>query len=354
MKVLLVATQLPDTIMGSIGIYCKNALKKLGYEFKVFDYRRTQYLRSSTGEILKKFIKKFIPNPSKQLPFVTTLENEKMNQSLFNMVKEYRPDVLLVLMGENIFSETLEKIKQFGIITVNWFHDSVLASIRKDFVENISKYYDYFFIIDSEDVLNYVKISSRVVKSLPLACDLNIHRSVDLTAAEREKYGSDICFVGTVKFHRVDVLKALTEFDLAIWGYWLEKLPELKKFYRSQHVFGEEAVKIYNASKIALDIHLSYGTSEKRFNVTPRVFEVPACGAFLLVDDNPCLNDLYKVGEEIICYSDENDLKEKIKYYLSHPEERKAIARRAQERAYRDHTYEKRIKDILIIIEKNG
>lgn len=350
MKILLVASQMPDTIMGSIGIYCRNALKKLGYELQVFDYRQSQYLKSSAGRILRKFIKKIIPEPSQQIPFVNRLEKNRMNQSLVDIVKSYHPDVLLVLMGENILPETLKEIKQFGTITVNWFHDSVLASIRKDFVQDISPYYDYFFIIDSEEVLNYVKISSGYVKSLPLGCAPEIHRTINLTEVEKKKYGSDICFVGTVKYKRADVLKYLKDFDLAIWGYWLEKIPELKKFYRCQYVFGDEAVKIYNASKIALDIHLSYGTEDKRFNVTPRVFEVPATGAFLMVDENPCLKDLYKVGEEIICYSDMDDLKEKIKYFLSHPDERKKIAQKGQQRAYREHTYEKRLKEIFSII----
>ena len=40
-----------------------------------------------------------------------------------------------------------------------------------------------------------------------------------------------------------------------------------------------------------------------------------------------------------------------IKYYLKHPQERKAIAQRAQQRVYRDHTYEKRLQKIISVIE---
>lgn len=352
MKILLVAPQSKDTVLGTIGGHCKKALINLGYEIETFDFRQSQYLRNPIGSFFKKGIKKIFPFSARQIPFIDTIEREKMNGSLLATVKKYRPDILLVLMGDTIFPETLGRIKELGIITVNWFHDTVLA--RKDFVQGISYYYDYFFIIDSEEVLNYVKISSSHVKSLPLACNPQVHKSIDLAQEEKREYGNEVCFVGTVKFKRKEILSHLTDFDLGIWGYWLEKSPELKKCYRRQHVYGEEAVKIYNASKIVLDIPILYGTGDKIFYVTPRVFEVPACGAFLLTAENFSLSNLYETGKEIVCYKDENELKVLIRYYLKHPEERTRIAQKGQERAHRDHTYEKRLKKIFSIIEKNS
>ena len=203
------------------------------------------------------------------------------------------------------------------------------------------------------DVLNHIKISAGCVKTIPLACSPEIHKSINLTKEEKEKYGSEVCFVGTaVKYNREEVLSYLTDFNLGIWGYWTKENPLLAKFYRSKYFFGEEAIKIYNASDIVLDIN--YGNENRAFYLTPRVFEIPACGGFLLTDENPCLSNLYDIGREMICYKDKKELRELIKYYLGHPEERKMIAQKAQQRAYREHTYEKRLRDIFLIIEKNG
>ncbi|MDI6641958.1 MAG: hypothetical protein QME68_06590 [Elusimicrobiota bacterium] len=146
MKVLLVAPQSSDTVLGMIGIHCKNALKNLGYETEVFDFRQSQFLKSSLGRVLKKFIKKFIRN-THQVPFVRSAENEKMNLDLLNVVEEVQPDIMLVLMGDGILPKTLQKVKQFHITTVNWFHDYLLAPICKKFVEDISRYYDYFLLL---------------------------------------------------------------------------------------------------------------------------------------------------------------------------------------------------------------
>jgi len=41
---------------------------------------------------------------------------------------------------------------------------------------------------------------------------------------------------------------------------------------------------------------------------------------------------------------------DKIKYYLEHNEERKAVAKAGYERTFRDHTYEKRFNEIFKII----
>jgi len=355
MKILLVAPQSRDTVLGTIGGHCKEALINLGYNVETFDFRQSQYLKSPIGSLFKKSVKKFFPFSPRQIPFIDTIEREKMNRSLLATTKEYRPDILFVLMGDTIFPKTLKKIKKLGIIIVNWFLDTVIdpRCQRISLVEHISPYCDYFFIIDSQDVLNYIDIGAPCVRSIPLACCPTIHKSIIMTPNEKKKYSSEVCFVGSINYRREKILKSLTDFDLGIWGNWEKEDPLLYRFYRKKHVYLEEAVKIYNASEITLDIHF-FGTEKRAFNINPRVFEATGSGAFVLTNKNPYLADLYEIDKEIACYRDEEDLKEKIKYYLEHPEGRKRIAQRGQQRAHRNHTYEKRLKEIFSIIKKNG
>ncbi len=353
MKVLLVAPQSHDTVLGMIGNHCRKALENIGYEIETFDFRQSRYFKSSFGSLLKKGIKKLSPFSPQRIPLIKSLEREKMNKSLLAVTREYRPHILLVLTGDNIFTETLEEIKKSGITTVNWFTDPVLDPGRKDFARNISAYYDYFFIFESERVLNYTKLKSRYIKTVPLACDPDVHKSIDLSEKEKQKYGSEVCFTGTIKFEREKILNSLTHFNLGIWSSNLKKSSSLIKFYRGKCLLDEENARIYSASDIVLDISTPYGKTNEVFYTNLRVFEVTACGAFLLTDKSPHLSKLYDIGEEIVCYRDEKELKELIKYYLSHPEERKRIAKKGQERAYHEHTYEKRLRKILsIVIEK--
>jgi spore maturation protein CgeB len=352
-KILLVAPQSNDTVLGVIGRYCADSLKGLGFEIEIFDFRKSQYLKGKVGSVVRSGIKKFFPGLPAKLSLVGFLETQKMNQALLSKVKEFRPDILFVLMGDKILGPTLESIKKTGAITVNWFHDTVLAPIRRTLVASVSAYYDYFFMIDSLQVLNYVKISSKHVFNMPLACCPEVHKKIDLNEEDLKKYSSQVSFIGTLKFGREQVLTNLRDFDLGIWGYWSKKSRQLKDCYRDKYIYAQDAAKICNATKVAIDIPVAYGSQSTIFYVTPRVFEIPACGTFLLTQETAYLKDLYRIGEEIICYRDGEDLKEKVDYFLKHPQEREIIANKARLRAYRDHTYEKRMSSIISIIEKN-
>lgn len=76
-----------------------------------------------------------------------------------------------------------------------------------------------------------------------------------------------------------------------------------------------------------------------------RTFEIPGCGAFQLVDKvDP---SWFKIGKEVVVFRDLGDLKKKIRYYLRNERERQAIAQAGYKRAHREHTYEKRFKQLL-------
>jgi spore maturation protein CgeB len=68
------------------------------------------------------------------------------------------------------------------------------------------------------------------------------------------------------------------------------------------------------------------------------------------VEEKAELKRLFKIDEEMITYSNIEDLRKKIKYYLSHPEEREEIVKRAQQRVYKEHTYKHRFEEIFHII----
>lgn len=83
-----------------------------------------------------------------------------------------------------------------------------------------------------------------------------------------------------------------------------------------------------------------------------RVYETTGRGGFLI---HPRINGLeldFEEDKEIVFYEYQNfkELKEKINYYLTHEEERKAIQKAGFERTKRDHTYKQRLKQMLDIV----
>lgn len=73
-----------------------------------------------------------------------------------------------------------------------------------------------------------------------------------------------------------------------------------------------------------------------------RAWDVPAAGGFLLTDAQEDLR-VHFHPEEIATYEGAEDAAEKARYYLGHPHERQAIARRARARVEASHQYSHRL-----------
>ena len=56
----------------------------------------------------------------------------------------------------------------------------------------------------------------------------------------------------------------------------------------------------------------------------------------------------------MVCYRTLDELRRLIIYYLAHPEERKAIATRAQRRARQEHTFKRRLEMMFELLKLNG
>jgi spore maturation protein CgeB len=112
----------------------------------------------------------------------------------------------------------------------------------------------------------------------------------------------------------------------------------------------ENIVEIINRSMINLGMG-GIGYSESFTNVKGRDFEIPGTGGGVyLTSFNPDLAQSFVVGEEILCYSNREEMLELIRHYLAHPEEARAIAARGRERCLREHRWLHRYQKVLEIL----
>lgn len=102
---------------------------------------------------------------------------------------------------------------------------------------------------------------------------------------------------------------------------------------------------IFHFSKINLNI-----TSKSiRTGLPLRIFDILGCGGFCLTNYQSELADYFTIGQDLECYTDANDLSEKITYYLSHEEERAEIARNGFETVQKNHNYPERLLQMLTL-----
>jgi len=141
---------------------------------------------------------------------------------------------------------------------------------------------------------------------------------------------------------RRELINSFLPLGIHLWGDmdYEKDFPENHRGIADHYL---DLPKIYAASKINLDISRCYQDNI----ITMRVFDVMACGGFVLAARNEALLELFTEDEEVVCYESPDEAVDKAYYYLQEEEEREAIALRAYEKVSRHHTFENRIKYML-------
>jgi hypothetical protein len=117
-------------------------------------------------------------------------------------------------------------------------------------------------------------------------------------------------------------------------------------FYRSYTP--PEASAVYSQARLAVNSSIAA-------DVTMRLFEASACGALVLTDGAANgLGELFEIGREMVVYQADADLLDKIAFYLSHDAERLAMAQAGQRRTLAQHSYARRMTDLLAVLTAPG
>ncbi len=278
---------------------------------------------------------------------------EMLSELILEIADEKPMDILLCMAQAPITSTALTELRKRGVITVLWFVEDYL---RFPVWKYMAPFYDFIFTIQRGDCINAIKAAGAgEVHYLPTGCDPVVHRPLELSQEEKERWGSPVSFVGAGYHNRQQMFATLTDFPFKIWG---TEWPECKPFDQlvqenGRRLTPKEYIKIFNSTDINLNLHSSMerdGVDPYGDFLNPRTFELAACGAFQLVDPRSHLPEVFEAGKEVVTFDSRTDLVEKIRYYLAHPEEREKITQAAQDRALKEHTYAHRLQEMLSVI----
>ena len=270
-----------------LGYSCADAFRAMGHEVYCFNSQVESrlaglLLKPETGEI------------GATLPI--SRENFKKTM-LKKAVAEFRPDWILVIRSHLFVDADLvaELKEDYGVRKViGWRIDGPLDS--PGLVEDAKIYDEYF----CSHRYGYDP-SSTQIRFLPVY-GMDFSRYRNLYPAKARDYRHDVVLVAGHNPRRMEFLQELLHLPLEIHGKWSKARrwrPHLRKRIASKGMWGEELVRLYNTSKIVLNITgwdpALYG------GLNMRVFDVPATGAFLLTDYSPELEEFYEIGSDIDC-----------------------------------------------------
>lgn len=275
----------------------------------------------------------------------------------YSIIGSFMPNILLVVHGTRTPLNFVRYARMCGVTTVIWLVEDPyeIDLHRGDMVNS----YDFVFTNERQAVKEY---KHPRVFYLPWCCNPRVNRRLRVP----ECYESDICFVGMGFANRVHTLNAiapfLKKFNIKLIGDWdrwgAELHPALRKFKINVVDDFQEVQKYYNGAKINLNLHRDpvnppTGNSKGVPATSPndRTFALAGCGVFQLVDNTrPDLWECFVEGEEIVSFSEPDDLAAKIEEYLQKPERREEISKAGQIRTYQHHTFKHRLNEIFRVV----
>jgi hypothetical protein len=283
------------------------------------------------------------------------------------------------------YPQTIDLIRQSGVPTVNFSCNNVH---QFDLVRDIAPRFDVCVVPEQAAQASFHGVGAQPLR-IQLAANPRVYRPLP----EPRIY--DVTFVGQRYADRADFLEHLHEHGVRVhaWGAgWQpgkhldlahakaalalvedEGLDGVRRLLRPRpgsngtaaappgagvdtSAFGGprllhgDLIRMFSQSRLSLGFstagnsHLSH---TRLTHLRLRDFEAPMSGALYLTEDQPELAECFEPSREVLTYTDRNDLLDKARYYLAHPEESERIRRAALERARREHTWQHRFRDLF-------
>lgn len=262
---------------------------------------------------------------------------------LLAQIEEANPDIILNQVPEIVTADILNQVKRAGRVLIvqhgNQPPDDFDASPYTFGISLIPAVVDFFR-----------------QRGIPAE---NCHLAFDPSVLERlgpePQKDIEVSFVGGLSAghgQRIELLEAIArELPIELYLSGFKGIASDSPLHRCMRgeVWGRDMYDILRRSKVTLNSHIN---AAKGMAGNMRLYEATGVGSFLLTDNLPNLPDLFQPGVHVGTYDSASDCVAKIKYYLAHQTERESIAHEGQRHTLEQHTYRKRLQELLELVKK--
>ena len=165
-----------------------------------------------------------------------------------------------------------------------------------------------------------------------------------------EEGANPAMLVGELVAHqyRRQVVESLAPLGIHVWGDegWLG-VDKAGGRFMGPASHNREVTRIYRGSNINVDVGRRY----QRDIVTMRVFDVLACGGFVLAEHCEDLETCFELGVHLDTWSTIGELVDKVEWYAQRPQLVETIRKQGHQHLLKLHTIDQRIATIVESLE---
>jgi spore maturation protein CgeB len=256
----------------------------------------------------------------------------KVNRMVIERVKEMRPDVAHFYQGHHYTANTIAQIAGAAFVSGSHCDDPFARQDLREYrlLTKALPKYDGYHVFRESNVAEAAAFGIKRVRVLMMYYIPWMHYPCSLNAQDQQEFGSDVVFAGHMEPDlRVESLTNAVRAGLKcrIFGgtaEWKSALPRdvytaVKPIFYAR---GADYRRVLSASKIAT----CFFSRWNRDQYTTRSWEIPACGAFLLSERTPAMQEFYREGKEAEFFDGPEEFMDKVKFYLNKDAARKRIA----------------------------
>jgi hypothetical protein len=283
------------------------------------------------------------------------------NREILERAARFRPDVLWLEKATYVFPRTFRRLRRDpGLLfvyhntddwrlSVSWVHRAHWRFLRRTLRE-----YDLHITSNLWNVDEFRQAGFPRVVHMELAANPAVRDPGEIPEAERRALGGAVGFIGHWEPVTERRLLHLVRHGVPLkiyGGAWddAEAAGELSQAIQHRLVMGDE----YARAIVSFDINIGIVSTWNRNHTASRTFQIPALGAFLLHERNEIVTQYFKEGVEAEFFDSDDELLEKCRHYLAHPEERRRIAAAGRQRCIESGYFEPdRVREILPALEE--
>ena len=291
--------------------------KRLGHEVETIDSYQYRYKEGVLGGFLNKI----------QGRFHVGCKHRDFNKEIVKKVKSFQPDFVFIYSCYDIWPSTVKSVQSHGCFVFNYNNDDPFSKALNNwgyrYFRAIIPLVDFNFVYRKKNIKDFQLAGAKRVEVL-----LPYYREqanfFDASISKTEP----LAFLGHFENDgRDECIKALQEAGLPIRVYggdlWVNAplYNEIKDVITDKK-FGPDYNKKLNECQIAL-VFLSKLNSD---TYTRRCFEIPAAKTLMLCEYTDDMNQMFPEDECAVYFRNKEELVQKCKNLLAHPNKIQQIA----------------------------